>query len=103
MKKTELSNEKLDRIIKLREKGASWLRIQHETDTDRRVAKRAYREWQQKGIAEEFGAIRQEMAREDFQQHREQLVALAGDILQLLLVPRLRRFADNAEARLGKL
>lgn len=45
MKKIEVSEIELDKILKFKGEKASWLKIERETGIERRIAKRAYEEW----------------------------------------------------------
>ena len=46
MKKRELSPIELKKVVELRQFGARWTEIEHETKVERRAAKRAYEEWE---------------------------------------------------------
>lgn len=103
MKKKHISDEKMRQLIKLRKKGTSWTIIGDKIDIKRRVAKRAYEEWEQKSLLEELKEVRREIAGEDFRKHRAQILELAGDLVERLDTPAVPTFRDSAEVYLAPL
>ena len=77
MKRGELAPEELDRVIKLKKLGTSWLRIQHETGINRRTAKRAYEKWEHRQSPEVLREARKEVLAVEFRHHIEDLKSLA--------------------------
>jgi len=87
MKKRELSDAELQRVIAHRQKGFSWLRIQKETAIPRHIAKRSYEQWQSTKSTEELKEARKEVAAEEFRKHLEALVSLSQSIIDSLRIP----------------
>ncbi len=87
MKKIELTPEELDRVIKLKKLGTSWLRIQHETGINRRTAKRAYETWKHSQSPEVLREARKDVAAKAFLDHLKSLTTLAGSVVTNLSVP----------------
>ena len=87
MRKRSISAEKLDHIIKLKQAGASWLKIQGETGIPRRSAKRAHEEWEHSKSSEELKIARTNVAAEEFRDHMNSLVALALSLLNSFYTP----------------
>ena len=46
MKKRLLADDEFNQVLKLKQAGASWLKIQREAGIPRRIAQRAYEDWQ---------------------------------------------------------
>lgn len=95
MRRRVLSTEELDKIIKLRQAGASWLRIQHETGIHRRTAKRAYDKWNSGKTTEELKEARKEVALQEFRRHMDDLITLATSFVINLEVPHLPELMDK--------
>ncbi len=87
MKKKELTHDQLDKVITLRQIGASWLKIQRETGINRRTAKRAYEKWHRSKSLEELKAARKDVAAQAFREHMDSLVTLATSLVANLNVP----------------
>ena len=77
MRRRELSSEELDKVIRLRQIGTSWLKIQAETGINRRTAKRAYEKWERSQSLQELRDARKEVAAVEFRYHIEDLKNLA--------------------------
>jgi hypothetical protein len=82
-----LSDEELDKIIRLRQIGASWLKIQRETGIHRQTAKRAYTRWEHSKSMEELKEARQDVAAQALREHIQSLIRLAGSLVTNLGVP----------------
>jgi hypothetical protein len=89
MRRRELSDEELTRIIKLRQAGTSWLKIQHETGIHRQTAKRAYERWEHSKSMEELKEARKVVAAQAFSEHINYLIKLAEALVSTLRVPKL--------------
>jgi hypothetical protein len=89
MRRRELSDEELNRIIKLRQAGTSWLKIQHETGIHRQTAKRAYERWEHNKSMEELKEARKDVAAQAFSEHINYLIRLADALVSTLRVPKL--------------
>ena len=87
MRRRELSDEELNRIIRLRQIGTSWLKIQHETGIHRQTAKRAYERWEYSKSMEELKKARIDVAAQAFREHMDSLVILATSLVTNLSVP----------------
>ena len=87
MKRGGLAPEELDRVIKLKQIGTSWLKIQHETGISRRTAKRAYEKWQHNQSPEVLREARKDVAAKAFLDHLKSLTTLAGSVVANLSVP----------------
>jgi len=61
MRKRYVSDEELNKIIRLKDSGASWLKIQDAIGVPRRTAKRAYEEYEQSKSFQELKAARQKI------------------------------------------
>ncbi len=81
------SQEELDKLIRLRQAGASWLKIQNEIGIHRRTAKRTYENWERSQSLQELKEARKDVAAAEFRTHMESLVRLAGSLVTNLSVP----------------
>ena len=84
MRRREVSAIELAKIVSLRQNNFSWLTIEKETTVPRRIAQRAYRDWERSQERDEFKAARQTVAAEELRNHLASLKKLA-----LVLVGRL--------------
>jgi hypothetical protein len=92
-----LSDEKLRRVIVLRETGSSWVKIQEEVGIDRRTAKRAYEDWERNQSREELKAARKDVAAGEFRNHLHSLIKLAESLLNTLDIPSSPNTTMSAE------
>lgn len=97
MRKRYVADEEMNHILKLKQAGASWLRIQKETGIPRRTAKRAYEEWERTKSGEEIKRARTEVAAEEFRYHLEDLIALAQVFVGSLYIPMPMGKIDNPD------
>lgn len=81
-----LSHEQLDRIIKLRQVGISWLKIEQETGIHRRTAKRAYDKWERSKSMDELKEARKDVAAQIFREHMNSIITLAASLVRNLSV-----------------
>jgi len=77
MRRRDLSDEELSRVIRLRQIGTNWVKIQAETGINRRTAKRAYEKWERSQSLQELRDARKEVAVVEFRYHIESLKSLA--------------------------
>ena len=77
IKRKELVYEELEKVIRLKQIGTSWLKIEHETGIPRRAAKRAYEKWERSQSLQELKDARKEVAAVEFRYHIESLKSLA--------------------------
>lgn len=103
MRRREVSNDELNQVIKLKEAGASWLKIQQKIGVPRRSAKRAYEDWQRSQSMEELKEARVNVAGEAFREHINYLIKLAEALVSALHVPEMLRGLDNADEALNQL
>jgi hypothetical protein len=103
MRRRELSNEELNIIIKLRQAGTSWLKIQHETGIHRQTAKRAYERWEHSKSMEELKEARKDVAAQAFSEHINYLIRLADALVSTLHVPKIFSSLGDADKTLDQL
>lgn len=87
MRRRYVSETELQQIIKLKQNGASWLRIEKETGVPRRTAMNAYEEWEHTKSREELKRARTAIAEEEFRMHMDDLVSLSQALVASLYVP----------------
>ena len=97
MKKIKLTPEELDKVIKLKESGTSWLKIEHETGISRRTAKHAYEKWKHSQSPEVLREARKDVAAKAFLDHLKSLTTLAGSLVTNLSVSSSPDMMTNAE------
>jgi len=97
VRKRYVADEEMNHILKLKQAGASWLRIQKETGIPRRTAKLAYEEWERTKSGEEIKRARTEVAAEEFRYHLEDLIALAQVFVRSLYIPMPMSKIDNTD------
>jgi len=78
MKKTELNDQQIDRIIELRRRGFTWMGIQRDIKIDRRIALRAFTDWEKTQSVDELKEARQQLALEEFRLHGDSIRRFAG-------------------------
>jgi len=87
MRRRDLSHEELAKVIRLRHENASWLKIQRETGIPRRIAQRAYEQYERSQAREELKAARKEVAAEEFRTHLSLLTGFAESIVLSVCIP----------------
>jgi len=87
MKKIELSPIELKKIVELRQFDATWTEIERETKVERRIAKRAYDEWETDQKKRKQEAVRFHVAAEAFHEHLNDLIRLAEALSSHLSLP----------------
>jgi len=70
MRKFELNDQQMERIIELKRRGFTWMGIQRDIMIDRRIVKRVFTEWEQSQSVEELKEARQKLAIEEFNRHQ---------------------------------
>ena len=103
MKKRELSPIELKKVVELRQFGARWTEIEHETKVERRAAKRAYEEWERDKKMKEQEAARFRVMAEAFHEHLNDLIRLAEALINHLSLPSGPNDARSAEEHLSNL
>jgi len=88
MRRREVSANELAKIVSLRQNNRSWLTIEKETTVPRRIAQRAYRDWERSQERDEFKAARQTVAAEELRNHLASLKKLALVLVQHFDIPR---------------
>lgn len=103
MRRKIVTKEQINRIIRLRQAGRSYLRIEDEAGVPRRVAQRIYQEWEQSAQAAERRKIRRELQLKDLEEHRELLTWFSDQMVGLLDISRLPVPVVDAEEYLSPL
>ncbi|MFC1926778.1 hypothetical protein ACFLWV_03405 [Chloroflexota bacterium] len=103
MKKRTLTSQELDRVIKLKQGGTSWLQIENTTDIPRRTAQRAYEEWERSQSLEQLGEARRIVAGEEFRKHIRDVILLAVALADHVDVPYFPDSGVGAKAILMQL
>jgi len=97
MRRREVSAIELAKIVSLRQNNFSWLTIEKETTVPRRIAQRAYRDWERTEAGDELKAARQTVAAEELRNHLASLKKLALVLVQHLGIP--QPFGESQSAR----
>jgi hypothetical protein len=87
MRRRFIPEDELSSVLKLKQSGASWLRIQNESGIPRRLAKKAYEEWERTRSSEELKKARTGIAQEEFRKHMEDLLCVADHLTDSLRAP----------------
>src|SRR5271157_1530345 len=87
MKKRLLADDEFNQVLKLKQAGASWLKIQREAGIPRRIAQRAYEDWQRNQSVIELKQSRQTVATEAFREHVASLINLGTFLAMNLEIP----------------
>src|SRR4030067_3259759 len=103
MKRIIISDFQLTEIIRLKQSGDSWLRIEGKTGIPRRSAKKAYEEWERNQSMEELKRARTDVAKEEFRCHMDDLVELSRYLVDSLYIPHPAGKLDNADEFLEEL
>lgn len=98
MKRRVLSDEELAQVVRLHQGGASWMRVQKETGIPRRIAKRAYGEWEDSQSVEELKEARKGIMLEELREHLDSLVHCAERLVNGLVVPESPNEERKAES-----
>lgn len=97
MRKRYVSDGELNRVIILKQSGASWMMIQDQTGVPRRSAQKAYEDWQRSQSIDELKAARVDVAAEEFRKHVDQLINLVESLANGLNIPETPKIIMNAE------
>ena len=87
MKKRLLADDEFNQVLKLKQAGASWLKIQREAGIPRRIAQRAYEDWQRNQTGIELKQSRQTVATEAFREHVTSLIGVGTYLAMNLDIP----------------
>jgi len=87
MRRREVSAKELAKIVSLRQNNFSWLTIEKETGVPRRIAQRAYRDYERTQVGDEFKAARQIVATEELRNHLASLKKLALVLVRHFDIP----------------
>ena len=87
MRKTTVSDDQLQKIIKLRQSGHKWIDVQEQVGPERRACKRAYDNWAKSRSIEQLQVVRQRVAEDMLRQHLDLVVEYAGALAQHLPEP----------------
>ena len=97
MRRREASANELAKIVSLRQNNSSWLTIEKETSVPRRIAQRAYRDWERSQVRDEFKAARQTVGAEELRNHLASLKKLALVLVGHFEIPRPSREPQSAK------
>ena len=100
MKRVDLTKEQLEDVIRHRQGGLSWLRVQNATGVSRRVAQRSYEQWQRARSIRELENVRVRVGEIEFGGHIDILTRLAQGLVEHLLIPEYPSFVRDAGAHL---
>ena len=87
MARKELSEEQIDEVVKQRQRGASWLKIEKETGVSRRVAKRVYGDWEDRRTMDDLKTVRSNIVAQELSNHVKVLLRFAELLVSYLGVP----------------
>jgi len=99
MRRREVSSNELAKIVSLRQNNFSWLTIEKEIGVPRRIAQRAYRDWEHTQASDEFKVARQTVATEELRKHLDSLKNLAFHLVRGFDIPRPSRDPTSAELK----
>jgi len=103
MRKIDLSEEQIQEIIVLRQRGTSWLGIEKITKVPRRAAQHRYAEWERHRISIDLSAARREFAREEYARHMELLTNLGDTFVAGITLPESPEITSSAEDKLDRI
>jgi hypothetical protein len=103
MRRRYVSDVELNEVIKLKQAGASWLKIQKKTGVPRRSAKKAYEDWERTKSSDELKRARSDVAAEEFRRHLNDLASLARSLVDSLYTPPPMYEIGNAAELLERL
>jgi len=95
MRRREVSEEELNQVVRLKQSGASWLKIEHRTGVPRRSAKKAYEDWQHSQSRKDLKQARIQIGAELFREHVESIVLVADLLLDHL--PQIMMFHETRD------
>jgi len=98
MKRIDLSREQLEEVIRHRQGGLSWFRIQDKTGISRRVAQRSYEQWERARSIRELENVRVKVGEIEMQGHIDVLDRFAQRLVEHISVPEYPSFARDAGA-----
>ncbi len=81
MKRTKLNKNQIKKVVELRQREYSFLAIERDTKIPRRVAQRAYLEWEEKSSWEDLKRVRSDVVDREFSQHLDLLTNLAQQLV----------------------
>ncbi|MDO8671922.1 MAG: hypothetical protein Q7O66_10900, partial [Dehalococcoidia bacterium] len=87
MRRKDVSPGELPKLVSLKQANTSWLKIERETGIPRRIAKRAYEQWQRNQAWEQLKEARKDVAAEEFRKHLDALTQMADSLIGALRVP----------------
>jgi hypothetical protein len=96
MRRREVPDEELNQVIRLKQSGVSWLKIEHRTGVPRRSAKKAYEDWQRSQSKKDLKQARIQIAAELFREHVESIVLVAELLIDDL--PQSMMFHETRDA-----
>ncbi len=103
MKRVDLTDEQLQDVIRQRRAGLSWVKVEKATGVSRRVAQRAYREWEKARSIRELENVRVKVGEIEFEGHVDDLTRAARYFIDHRVVPDYPSFARDADKHIESL
>jgi hypothetical protein len=103
MRRVELTEEQLQDVIRNRQAGLSWVKVEKATGVSRRVAQRAYREWEKARSIRELQNVRVKVGEIEFEGHIDALTRLAQHLIDHYSVPDYPSFIRDADQHMESL
>ncbi len=106
MKRVELTTEQLDEVVRLRQSGMSFNKIEQVmkgNGVTRRIAKRAYDEWEQARSVRELESVRVKAGEIEFESHVNTLTHLAVQLAEHLAFTEYPELNSDAQTYLDTL
>ncbi len=103
MKRVELTDEQLQDVIRHRQAGLSWVKVEDATDVKRRVAQRAYSEWEKARSITELKNVRVKVGEIEFEGHVDDLARAARHFIDHRVVPDYPSFPRDADKHIESL
>ena len=103
MKRVDLTPEQLENVIRHRQGGLSWLGIQNAAGISRRVAQRAYEQWERARSIRELENVRVKVGEIEFERHLDTLTRWAESLVDHLSLPEYPSFTTDAQTYFNKL
>jgi hypothetical protein len=103
MKRVDLTDEQLQDVIRQRRAGLSWVKVERATGVSRRVAQRAYREWEKARSIRELENVRVKVGEIEFEGHVNDLARAARYFIDHRVVPDYPSFPRDADKHIESL
>ena len=103
MRRRVIANDQVQAVIKLRQAGASWLRIEKQTGIARRTAKGAYEDWERAQSQVGLQQARREVIAEEFRAHIDEVTGHAVSLVDQVRLPGSASEEATADSVVGDL